>query len=208
MFRLERPALVAVRQQHVLVVEHVERQVRGVALLGMDQDVGRLGPDLGQLQDRPDRDALPGRVELRPARHAVDVRGDRRAGQRQELVPGERERRPDQPVDAEVPRGQVGRGDAAVVEDRELLGQVLTRWDARRCRGILSAGPEEALEHGVLRAGAGILADRRAAVHDMTIGGWSTEAREPLRFGTCRIRTAFPRMPPPERPLPATGSWS
>src|SRR5450756_392499 len=61
---LQRLALVAVRQQDVRVVEDLERHVRGVALLGVYEDVGRLGADLGHLQDRPDRDALPRGIQL------------------------------------------------------------------------------------------------------------------------------------------------
>ena len=87
MLGLERLAAERVGEHHVVVVEHGERQVRRVALLGVGDDVGRRRADLGEPEDLLDRHALPVGVELRPAGDAVDVRVDRLARQRLELLP-------------------------------------------------------------------------------------------------------------------------
>ena len=81
MLQLERRAAERVGEQDVVVIEDGQRDVGGVALLGVRDDVRRVRSDAGHLQDRLDRDAFPGRVELGPAGDAVDVRVDRLARQ-------------------------------------------------------------------------------------------------------------------------------
>src|SRR3954463_7352971 len=80
--QLERLAVERVREQDIVVVQDRERDVGGVALLGVRHDVGRGRPDLGEAEDLLDRNSLPVRVELCPAGHAMDVRVDGLAGQR------------------------------------------------------------------------------------------------------------------------------
>src|SRR5215208_2392942 len=146
-FWLEWLAAVCVSQHHVVVVEHIQRQVRRVALLAMGDDVRRGRADLGEAEDLLDRDALPVGVELRPPRDAMDVGVDGLARQRLELLPGQRERRVDLPPDAEIPRREVDHRYRAVVKDRELVGLVLTGRNPRRDLGILSWVAEESFEH-------------------------------------------------------------
>jgi hypothetical protein len=50
--------------------------------------------------------------------------------------------------DPEVPLREIGIGNRAVVQDRELLGPVLTGRNPLHDRGILLAIAEETLEHG------------------------------------------------------------
>ena len=148
--RGERLAVVGVGEEDVVVVQHRQRHVGGVALLGVADDVRGVGADLRQLQDRLDRDAFPVGVQLRPAGHAVDVGRHLLARQGLELVPGEAQRAVHLAMDAEVPRRQVHLGHGAVVEDRELLGQVLAGGHAVGHRGVGAAVPEESIEHAGL----------------------------------------------------------
>src|SRR4029079_15487726 len=71
-------------------------------------------------------------VEPDPASHAVDVDGDLAAPQCWELLPREPDRLLDLAEDAQIPRREVDRGNAARVEDGPLLGQVLARRESRR----------------------------------------------------------------------------
>ena len=66
--------------------------------------------------------------------------------QRVQLVPGERDRVLDLARDLERPRGEVGRGDRARVQDGPLLGQVLAR---RQACGVVAG-----LAHLLFRLGA------------------------------------------------------
>src|SRR5437667_3813236 len=78
-----------------------------------------------------ERHSLPGRVELGPACHAMDVKHHGLARQGSDLRPFQREWRLDLSPDAEVPTGQLRvLRRAPKVEDRELLGQDLAGWDA------------------------------------------------------------------------------
>src|SRR4051812_48485188 len=108
----------------------------------------RVRPHAGHLEDRLDRDALPVGVELRPTRHAVDVGVDRLAWQLLELRPGQRARRVDLAPDLEVPRREIRMRYGPVVEDRELVGLVLTWRDPFGHRRVLFLGAEESFEHG------------------------------------------------------------
>ena len=82
-------------------------------------------------------DALELRVEPAPARDAVDVDGDLGLRQRPQLVVREGDRPLDLAEDLEVPRRQFCSRDAAGVEDRPLVGQVLTRRQARGIEALL-----------------------------------------------------------------------
>ena len=142
MLRLERLALVAVGQQDVVVVE--DRRAAGSwcspARSGTRTGSPRAGP--GPAPGSPGSARPPRSCPASTSASRSGCPRDRLAGQRLELVPGERERAVDLAVDPEVPRGQVGRGDAAVVEDGELLGQVLAGRDARGGRRILGLAPK------------------------------------------------------------------
>ena len=146
-FGLERRPAERVGQQDVVVIEDRERDVGGVALLGMRDDVCRVRADAGHLEDRLDGDALPVGVELRPAGHAMDVGVDGLARQGLELVPGQGERRIHLAPDLEIPFRQVDVRDRAVVEDGELVGLVLTGRDPLRDGWVRLAGAEESIEH-------------------------------------------------------------
>src|SRR4051812_32001821 len=61
---LERLAAERVGEHHVVIVEHRQRQVRGVPLLGVGHDVRRVRTHLRGAEDLLDRDAFPDRVEL------------------------------------------------------------------------------------------------------------------------------------------------
>ena len=139
MLQLQRLAVERVGEQDVVVVEDVERQVGRVALLGVADDVRRGRADLGHLEDRLDRDALPGRVELRPAGDAVDVGVDLLARQRLELVPGQGERgsrprrRPGSPTSRGPPAGRSRSGGPGTSRCGTGRAGCARRWRGRRC---------------------------------------------------------------------------
>src|SRR3954447_457344 len=178
--QLERLAVERVREQDIVVVQDRERDIGGVALLGVGHDVGRGRPDLGEAEDLLDRNSLPVRVELCPAGHAMDVRVDGLAGQRLELVPAEGERVVDLAVDLEVPGREVGPRDRAVVEDRELVGLVLAGWNSVGGRGIHLPAAEEAFEHRVSESGVG----RHRATHGRPAGVGAPRGPRNGRRGT------------------------
>ena len=101
---VERLAVVGVRDPGLAAGEVLEREVGRVAAVAERDRV--LGLGLDALEQRVDRDALPGRVQLRPARDAVDVDGDRLARQRAQLVPGPAVQLVDLADDREVPVGE------------------------------------------------------------------------------------------------------
>src|SRR5205823_3215517 len=88
----ERLAVGLVGDKGVLLLERLERHVRGEALLGVRDDEARMRLRLDELRELAPVDAAEPRVEAAPARDAVDVDGDLGGGQLAELVPGERER--------------------------------------------------------------------------------------------------------------------
>src|SRR5947209_15211801 len=84
----ERRALGGERHPRLAAGDVVDRQVRRVAAVA---EGGPEGPvDLDPVEQRVDRDALPGHVEPGPLRHAVDVAGDRLERELAELLPGPR----------------------------------------------------------------------------------------------------------------------
>src|SRR5262245_14480531 len=133
---LEVAASVLERQDDVVLDEIVERRVGGVVRVGVLHDERGLGSRPYPVDDRADRHAFPDVVELRPARHAVDVRGDRDPRQLQELRPGPRRLVLDEPVAAKRPAGWIEARRAAVREHGPLGRQDLTGWNTRRERGI------------------------------------------------------------------------
>src|SRR5262249_45327595 len=57
------------------VQEILQRQIGGVVAVGVDECMGSIR--LHPRKERIERDALPGRSELRPPRHTVDIDGER-----------------------------------------------------------------------------------------------------------------------------------
>ena len=127
-----------VGQQHVIVVEHVERHVGGVALLAVGDHEAGASASAAPARGCAGWARPRSRCRARPAGHAVDVGVDRLAGHLLELVPAERERVLDLAPDPEVPgrrgrssgpsrsggratsRSSTGRGDAALLLVAEL----------------------------------------------------------------------------------------
>jgi len=169
--RRERLAGERVGEDDVVVVEDRERYVRRVALLGVLHDVPGGGARLREPEDLLDRDTLPLGVELRPSGHAVDVGVEGSARKVPELVPGETERAVDLAPDAERPRLEVHRRDRAVVEDRELLGQVLAGRQPLRDRRIHRLRAEQPIEHGSTPSCAG---HSRGSARQARVSGMSS----------------------------------
>ena len=147
MLRLQRLAAEGVRQHDVVVLEDLEREVRRVALLAVREDEASGRLELRPAEDRLDRDTLPGRIQPRPTRHAVDVAVDRLAGETLELLPGERELALDLAVDLEVPLRKVRAGNRAVMQHGELERPVLAGRNPVGDLRVLLMTTEQPLEH-------------------------------------------------------------
>src|SRR4051812_12480641 len=133
----ERLAVGLVRDQRVVVLDRLERQVRREALLRVRGHEAGARLRAHELRDLAPVDASEARVEPAPARDAVDVHGHRAARQLLQLLPGQRQRLLDLAEDAEVPRAEVGVGNRPCVQHGPLLRQVLARWQPRRIEAAL-----------------------------------------------------------------------
>jgi hypothetical protein len=139
MLRLERLAVVVVRDPRLAVGDVLERQVRRVAAVRVREEVLRVVVDVAQ--EGVDRDTLPDRVELRPLRDAVDVDRDVLARERPELVPRPADRLR-AALDREHPLFKGGVGGRPGREHGEVVDQVLSRRDP--VGGAFAAAPVKA----------------------------------------------------------------
>src|SRR5262245_15468179 len=121
----ERLAVVLHREQHIVVAQLVEREVRRVVMVGVHEDVLRLWPRPHTRDDLADGDALEAVVETRPASDAVDVARDLGHRKPKELVPGPRHLVLDQPEAAKRPGSRVEARRLAIREHRPLRGHAL-----------------------------------------------------------------------------------
>src|SRR6266536_3374304 len=96
-----------VGDQRLLVLDRLQRNVRGETLLGVRDDKAGARPGGDELRELAPVHALEGRVEAAPARDAVDVDRDLAARQLAQLIPGERQRTLDLAGDPQVPGGEV-----------------------------------------------------------------------------------------------------
>src|SRR5581483_10410466 len=130
-------------------------EAQRIAVLRMRDDEVRRRLRPGELRELAPVDALEARVELRPARDAVDVLHVRAARQLVELLPRELELLLHLAEDAERPSREVGvLGDRAGVQHRPLLRQVLPgrqpgRVEPRVAHLLLGFRPE----HGIYSRG-------------------------------------------------------
>ena len=163
-----------VRECHPGLAAHEirQRQVRGVAAVA---ERGYIRPiRLNAVEERIDRHPLPDRVELAPFGNAVDIDGDRLAGERAELIPGPAPRRLDGSGDREVPlrEGRVrGRPGG---KDREVGGDVLPRWDPAGDGGVLAPAATKPTRDKILYHAPAPASSPRIWFRDTTL---STSAR-------------------------------
>ena len=153
MVGLERLAVIGVSDDHVVVEHDLEREVGRVAAVGVGHHELAFRIDAGAAEQLADGDADPGRVELRPARDAVDVGRDLPLREGLQLVPGQGQRVVDLAEDVEIPLGQVERGIRPDREHRKALGQVLPRWHASGIDAELLRLPLPALAQDARRNG-------------------------------------------------------
>src|SRR6266540_4984137 len=110
-----------------LPISLLDRKIRRVAAVTKGDQVG--GVMVDGVEECFHGHALPHRVELRPLRDAMDVVGDALARQRAELVPS-----PDHRLTAAANRERPLFERRARCrprrQDREVIHQVLARWDA------------------------------------------------------------------------------
>src|SRR5579872_7519057 len=137
--------------EHVLIaLQIVQAEVRGEAVFGVDHHVGRFGFELNQLEDLSHGNAFPRAVQQRPAGDTVDVSLYLFTWQLLDVLVRKRDRCVDQAVDRERPSSDVDFGDAAVVQHRPLLGEVLTGWEAvgNGPLTLVELAPQEVEAHG------------------------------------------------------------
>ncbi len=122
----ERLTAVCQGEQVPGAVEVAEREVGGVVLFGVDQDVARVRTRPRALEHGLDRHSAERVVEPAPAGHAVDVADRLATRHRQELGPRKRQRVLHEARHFETPGREVHGGDTAVVQDGPLAGHDLT----------------------------------------------------------------------------------
>src|SRR5712691_1189589 len=119
-FDRERLAVPLVREQHVGIVEDVERMGRRIAVAAPEGREAGAWVDLRALRHLPDCDPDPFVVERGPARDAMERRNHLCGRQSKELVVREADRFVDRAVHAKIPLLWVETGDDAEVEPRPL----------------------------------------------------------------------------------------
>jgi hypothetical protein len=125
MRRLEEFRFVLERDPCLTVHQVLERQVGRVAAVAVLRDV--LSRRLDPVEQRVHGHPSPGRVQLGPLRHAVDVAGDLFARQGAELVPRPAPRLVNLTVDGEVPPVQRGVRGRTCGQHRKVPRHVLAR---------------------------------------------------------------------------------
>jgi hypothetical protein len=148
---LERQPVERVGDQRVLVLQRREREVRRVPAVRVDQHVRGRRPRCGAGEEVERPHARPAGVELRPARHAVQVGRELRLRQREQLLPAQGERVLHEPVDGQGPRRRVELRDRPDREHRELLRRRLARRQARRIDAEFLGAPAPALAEQLRR---------------------------------------------------------
>ena len=138
MLGLQRLAVVIPGEEHVVVHQCFQRQVRVVPVRRFHERVRRFRLHAGARGHLFEEHAVPDVVELRPRSHAVDVVRQRHRWKRTELVPAE-VGAVAQPGTAEAPRGGVERRHRAGGQHGPAARQVLSGWDARGHLGVLLA---------------------------------------------------------------------
>src|SRR5438034_7574078 len=140
----QRPAVVGsqrlvvrfVRDQRLVSLKRLERQVRGEPLLRVGDHVARTRLRFHDFRELVPVHAAEARIEAAPARDAVDVDADFAARELFDFLPRQGQRLVDLAEHTEVPRREVRLRDRPRVQDGPLLRQVLP---GRQARGIESA---------------------------------------------------------------------
>src|SRR5262249_51128899 len=123
--RFERLALPRPGEQHVLVEQRAQRNVRGVTVEAVEHAMLRVRSRLRLGDQGRKPHALPGVVETAPGGYTVEVRGQGDARKCSKLLPVELERPLDETFRSETPLRHVRVRHGRVVQYRPLLGQGL-----------------------------------------------------------------------------------
>src|SRR5215471_10199420 len=134
----QRLALPSVHEQHIVLGRARQRQVRRVRDVGSrreivasNQDVSRVRLRHGELGDGLEADPFPVIVEPAPRRHAVEVADVLDLGERQEILPPQRQRMFDEPGYLELPIRQGNLGLLTKVQNGPVLYFVLANRQPR-----------------------------------------------------------------------------
>ena len=139
----ERLAVVGVCEQHIVVVDYVQREVGGVAAVAVRHNMGSVGLGGDERHNRAERHALPCVLELAPLSNAVELGVQANLGQVDELVPAERDFVVHQSEHPKAPCVQVDARGGAVCEDGEFGGDELAGGDVFS-RGVLPSAVNSA----------------------------------------------------------------
>src|SRR5260370_14758351 len=152
-----------VRQQGVLCGKILQRQIGGVAVMGMEHGKPRFVARPAGIKEIAGRQPRPLVVVARPRGHAMDVGSELCLRLRRELRKIPENRILNRAVDVEPPALAGNLRRKAEVEGGPVPGQMLPRRQALLLRAGSLSGEEAALSRPALLA-AGQLADRRLVI--------------------------------------------
>src|SRR5512138_1377647 len=117
-------------KQKVILQDHLERKIDRETIFSVLHHMcgSRFDLEESTLHHRSDGDTFPDRVELAPARHAMDIHLERCTRQLVELLPGPALFLLHLAPDAKIPGGGIEVRHRTVMQDRKFQGQRLSWW--------------------------------------------------------------------------------
>src|SRR5260221_1809311 len=114
-------------EHHIVVQKLIQRQIRRVIAIAMNNHVTRFRTKLHQLHQVRNLDAFPRIVEPRPSRHAMKVGDLARLWQCAKFLVRKSDRLLDQANDFEIPRLGIETRRGAVGQNWKFVGEDLSR---------------------------------------------------------------------------------
>src|SRR6516165_547867 len=113
------------RQQHVVTIKISKRDIGGVALLGVCEQVLRRLLRNCQFHDLPEGNSLPLIIEAAPARHTMEVACNRDPRKAAEVFPRKLDRILYQTKDTKIPTRRFETRNRSLVQNRPFQGERL-----------------------------------------------------------------------------------
>ncbi|MNZ62283.1 hypothetical protein D3C78_803990 [compost metagenome] len=131
----KRLAIVAMRKQNIIVKQILQRQIRIIILIRMNHNIASFSLYAEQRKKILKLYPFPLRIELRPARNAVNIAYELRLRQRKQLIKAEAALLLHLTKNPQRPCAQIILRNLALMEDRKSLSQRLTgRYAMRQFR--------------------------------------------------------------------------